>query len=420
MKPAEWKPPTIAVIGMGGGRQYLGSLAMEWIAEAQVLAGAGRHLESFKDLAGERLIFKSPLSESIEEIASLSQTKRIAVICSGDPLFFGIAKTLAKRLGSRQLVVIPNVTSIQMLCAASCESWDLADTVSFHGVIDDWGMERIVEILQRGRKAAVLTDPKHTPQWIARGLIGPGLPACRIVIGEDLGAPSQRVRSFSPSQVADCKDFSPLNVLIIVPEQNAAPDKGAKASGRIFGFSEEAFERDAGMITKMEVRAAVLATLSLEDGQVLWDLGAATGSVSIEAARIARLKQVFAIEKDPSRFAKLVQNIEKFEAFRVKAICAKASEAMGELASPDRVFIGGGGSDLGAILKGVHKRLKENGLIVQTAVLFETLEEAARFWKEHGFRVSIVQLQVNRSVPTGNDVRLEALNPVFILSARRQ
>lgn len=419
MKPAEWNPPTVAVIGMGGGRQYLGSLAMEWIAEAQILAGADRHLQSFKEQAGERLLLKSPLWESIEEIASLSQTQRIAVLCSGDPLFFGIAKTLARRLGRQHLVVIPNVTSIQMLCAESCESWDLADTVSFHGVTDDWGMERIVEIVQRGRKAAVLTDPKHTPQWIARGLIGPGLPACRIVIGENLGAPSQRVRSFLPSQVADCKDFFPLNVLIIKPEENAAAEERAKGSRRIFGFSEQAFEREAGMITKMEVRAAALATLSLEDGQVLWDLGAATGSVSIEAARIARLKQVFAIEKDPSRFAKLVQNIETFEAFRVKALCAKASEAIAELPSPDRVFIGGGGSDLGAILEGVHKRLNSNGLVVQTAVLFQTLEEASRFWKEHGFQVSIVQLQVNRSIPTGNDMRLEALNPVFILSAYR-
>jgi precorrin-6Y C5,15-methyltransferase (decarboxylating) len=391
---------------------------MEWIAKAQVLAGARRHLESFADHAGERLLFKSPLLESIEEIAILSQTRRIAVICSGDPLFFGIAKTLARRLGSQNLVVIPNVTSIQMLCAASCQSWDLADTVSFHGAMDAWGVEGIVKIVQKGRKAAVLTDPKHSPQSIARGLIGPGLPACRIVVGEDLGTPSERVRTFSPSQLADCKDISPLNVLLIVPEEHAAARE--EGSRRIFGFSEEAFEREAGMITKMEVRAAVLATLSLEDGQVLWDLGAATGSVSIEAARIARLKQVFAIEKDPSRFARLVQNIEKFQAFRVKPLCAKASEAIGEIASPDRVFIGGGGSDLGEILKGVHKRLKDNGLVVQTAVLLQTMEQAARFWKEHAFRVSIVQLQVNRSVPTGNDVRLEALNPVFILSASRR
>ena len=107
----------------------------------------------------------------------------------------------------------------------------------------------------------------------------------------------------------------------------------------------------------MEIRAVVLATLELEHGQVLWDLGAATGSVSIEAARIARLKQVFAIEKDPSRYAKLLRNLEKFGASRVKAICGEAPAPSSDLPSPDRVFIGGSGGDLGAILEGVSQRL---------------------------------------------------------------
>ncbi len=419
MKPADWKPPLIAVIGMGAGPQYLGGLALEWIGAAQVLAGSARHLEPFKDHAGEKLFFKSPLSQSVEEIARLSNTKRIAVICSGDPLFFGIGKTLVERLGRERIVIIPNVTSVQTLCAGICENWDSADAVSFHGHKGDTGMERVLEILEKGRKAAVITDPEHPPRWIARELIRSGLPECRLTIGEDLGTASERIRSFLPSEAADL-EFSPLNVILIQPGGPAAGSEKSCTPQRIFGFEEEAFERDAGMITKMEVRAVVLASLQLEHGQVLWDLGAATGSVSIEAARIARLKQVFAIEKDPSRHAKLLRNLEKFGATRVRGICAEASGALGALPSPDRVFIGGSGSDLGAILDIVSQRLLPGGIVVQTAVLLQTLEKVSAFWENHGARVSIVQLQVNRSVPTGKELRLEALNPVFILSARRR
>jgi precorrin-6Y C5,15-methyltransferase (decarboxylating) len=173
------------------------------------------------------------------------------------------------------------------------------------------------------------------------------------------------------------------------------------------------------MITKMEVRAVVLASLQLGQGQVLWDLGAATGSVSVEAARIARLKRVLAVEKNQSRYLKLLQNLEKFGASKVEAVCARASEAIGAFPDPDRVFIGGSGSELDAILEAVARRLLPDGRVVQTVVLLQTLEKVSAFWKDRDFKVSIVQLQVNRSVPTGKDLRLEALNPVFVVSAWR-
>ncbi|MGC8490182.1 MAG: precorrin-6y C5,15-methyltransferase (decarboxylating) subunit CbiE [Syntrophobacteraceae bacterium] len=413
MKPADWKPPHIVVIGMGIGPQCLGPLALEWIGAAQTLVGSARHLESFPDHAGEKLHFRSPISESIEEIGSISNTKRVAVLCSGDPLFFGIGKTLTEKFGGERLVILPNITSVQALCAGACESWDLTETVSFHGAKGYAGIERVLDILKKGHKAAVLTDPEHTPGWLARELIRSGRPDCRLLIGEDLGTPSEAIRLLLPSEASNL-EFSPLNVLLVKPGGSAKNE----VPRRVFGFEEEAFERDAGMITKMEVRAVALASLQLQDGQVLWDLGAATGSVSIEAARIARLGQVFAIEKDSSRYAKLLKNLEKFRAYRVKAICAKASEAIGDLPSPDRVFIGGSGPDLETILDIVSRKLLPGGLVVQTAVLLQTLEKAETFWKRKAFQVSIVQLQVNRSVPTGKDLRLEALNPVFILSAK--
>ena len=418
LKPSEWKPPVIAAIGMGTGPQCLGTLVLEWIGAAQILAGGRRHLELFPDHAGEKLSLKSPLSESLEEIGRISKTKRTAVLCSGDPLFFGIGRTLADKFGRERLVVIPNVTSIQTLCARVCESWDSIEAVSFHGLKGGAGIGSLLDILDRGRKAAVVTDPEHKPQWIARELIKSGQCECKLIIGENLGTPSEKVGSFSPSDAAE-KEFSPLNVILIQPAQPVVKTDKRDTSGRIFGFGEEAFERQAGMITKMEVRAVVLASLQLGQGQVLWDLGAATGSVSVEAARIARLKRVLAVEKNQSRYLKLLQNLEKFGASKVEAVCARASEAIGAFPDPDRVFIGGSGSDLDAILEAVARRLLPDGRVVQTVVLLQTLEKVSAFWKDRDFKVSIVQLQVNRSVPTGKDLRLEALNPVFVVSAWR-
>ncbi|MGA2400162.1 MAG: precorrin-6y C5,15-methyltransferase (decarboxylating) subunit CbiE [Syntrophobacteraceae bacterium] len=418
LKPNDWKPPLIAAIGMGTGPQCLGSLALEWISAAQILAGASRHLELLPGYAGEKLPLKSPLSESLEEIGRIATTKRVAVLCSGDPMFFGFGSTLAATFGRERLVTVPNITSVQALCARICESWDTIDTVSFHGRKGETGIGRILDILAGGRKAAVITDPEHKPQWIARELTKSGHSECRLIIGEDLGAPSERVRWFSPSDAAG-EEFSPLNVILVQPAEHVVKPDRRDDSGLIFGFGEEAFEREAGMITKMEVRAVALASLQPGPGQTLWDLGAGTGSVSIEAARIARLNRVFAVEKNRSRYSKLLQNLEKFGVSGVQAVCARASEAIGAFPDPDRVFIGGSGDDLDTLLESVAHRLLPGGRVVQTVVLLQTLEKVSKFWKDRDFEVSIVQLQVNRSVATGNGLRLEALNPVFIVSACR-
>jgi precorrin-6Y C5,15-methyltransferase (decarboxylating) len=418
LKPKDWKPPLIAVVGMGTGPQSLGSLAFDWINAAQILVGGNRHLELFPEYAGEKLPLKSPLSKSMEDIAGISATKRVAVLCSGDPMFFGIGRTLSDRFGRERLVIVPNITSVQTLCARICENLDKIDTVSFHGRKGETPTARVFNSLAAGRKVAVFTDPEHNPQWIAGELAKSSYSECTLIIGEDLGAPSERVRSFSPSEVAG-EEFSPLNVILVQPAEHLIePDKRVDPDP-IFGFAEEAFEREAGMITKMEVRAVALALLQLGPGQTLWDIGAGTGSISIEAARIARLDRVFAVEKNRSRYSNLLQNLERFGVSGVQAVCACASEAIGAFPDPDRVFIGGSGDDLGAVLESVSRRLLPGGRVVQTVVLLQTLEKVTAFWKDKDFEVSIVQLQANRSVPTGSSLRFEALNPVFIVSAWR-
>ena len=418
VKACDWGPPVIAVIGMGAGPDDLGSNALDWIGEAEVLVGGGRHLDLFPDHRGEKILLGSPLSDQLEQIARLAKERRVAVLASGDPLFFGIGSRLSKLVGREHLFIVPNITSVQALCARLCDPWEDVEPVSLHGRNFARGMACILSKLSRGRKIAVFTDHLHTPQWIAQQLIEFGRQACKVVIGEDLGYPSERIRELSPFETVH-ETFSPLNLVLIVPDGSPADPAERIGGGQVFGFPEEEFEREAGMITKMEVRAVVLAMLRLCPGQVLWDLGAGTGSVSIEAARVAGLKRAFAVEKNDSRYLKLVRNLEKFNATNVEAMCGTASEIADRLPDPDRVFIGGSGDDLEKILEIVSGRLLPGGRVVQTIVLLDTLERVRCFWKNRGFEVSVTQLQVSRSAPTGKDLRLEALNPVFIASVWR-
>jgi precorrin-6B C5,15-methyltransferase / cobalt-precorrin-6B C5,C15-methyltransferase len=401
---------------MGAGLGDLGSNALDWIGEAEILIGGNRHLDLFPDYAGVKIPLRAPLSEQLEQIGQISKEKRTAILASGDPLFFGIGTKLAKSLGKERLFIIPNISSIQTLCARLRDPWEAVEPVSLHGRNHAKGIAAILHKLGLGRKIAVFTDPVHTPPWIAGQLIKAGHHTCKIIVGEDLGCSSERIRELSPAETVNLT-FSALNLMLVYPDESRAGISAPVGDGQIFGFPEDAFEREAGMITKMEVRAVALALLRLNPGQVMWDIGAGTGSISIEAARIARLERVFAIEKNESRYLKLLQNLETFHVSAVEASCGTASEIVTRLPDPDRVFIGGSGEDLEKILEIVAGRLLPGGGVVQTVVLLDTLERVRSFWSNRNFEVTITQLQSSRSVPTGKDLRLEALNPVFIVSA---
>jgi precorrin-6Y C5,15-methyltransferase (decarboxylating) len=383
-----------------------------------VLVGGRRHLDLFPEHPGEKVPLESPLSEAVELIGRISRNRRMAVLASGDPLFFGIGGRLSQAFGKERLFFIPNVTSLQVLCARICRPWGDVEAVSMHGRPGAAPIGDIVEKLKRGGKIAVFTDPSHTPAWIAGMLVRSGAPGCEFVVAEDLGGPCEKV-SLLPLSEAAAGKFSGLNLVLILPVPRSPADQKSEQV-EIFGFKESEFAHEAGLITKMEVRAVALALLRLGPGQILWDIGAGTGSVSIEASRIAPLGRVFAVEKNESRHAMLLENLEKFGATGIEAVCGGAPEALEGLPDPDRVFIGGSGEALDEILDEVCGRILPGGVVVQTVVLLETLERVRRFWNRSGWEVSVTQLQVSRSVPTGKDLRLEALNPVFIVSSRRR
>ncbi len=407
--PADWKPPLVVVVGMGMGPEDLGVEARQWILKAEVLAGGARHLENFPEHSGDRIPLKGPLQSSLDRILEVSGRKRTAVLASGDPFFFGIGRQLTGRLGKERVLVLPNVTSLQVFFSRLKEPWEGVSVHSFHGRDASADPGNWLSLLSsRSKPVAFFTDPLRSPGWMAREMIKAGCVHWEMAVGEDLGLPTERVGRFSLPQAA-AAEFSPLNMVALFPMAREKPQVPP------LGLPEEAFQHEAGLITKMEVRVISLAHLQLQPGQVLWDVGAGSGSVSMEAARMVPSAKIFALERHPQRFEDIGENLRRFECFGVKALRGAAPEVFADLPDPDRVFIGGSGGHLRPILQGVAQRLKLQGRVVQTMVSLENLERARSFWRERGFTVEVSQIQVNRGAPIGKGLRLEALNPVFVM-----
>ena len=428
--PKEWRPPALLLVGMGMGRDDLSPKVLQWLERAEVLAGGKRHLDSFPEFRGEKVPLASTLEKFFERLDHISRERRTAVLSSGDPFYFGLGRRLVKALGKERIIAFPNITSVQALFARLGEGWENARVLSIHGGSRSPQPADWLCAVRSSPKLVLFTDPQHHPGWIAQQLLDAGMAERSLIVAEDLGLPTENIEHLSLEETRS-RSFSPLNLVVITAVDpaldpgNRAGTAGWKActpsmasqSFPIFGLPESAFEHEAGMITKMEVRAVVLAHLQLKPGLILWDLGAGSGSVSIEAARLVPLQQVVAVEKNRDRCEALRQNVKNLGGPEVQVFCGSAGDVIDQLPEdPDRVFIGGSGEELQGLLERVAGRLRPGGRVVQTVVSLDTLGTVRSFWRGKPFEISVTQLQVNRSTAISESLRFEALNPIFVVS----
>jgi precorrin-6Y C5,15-methyltransferase (decarboxylating) len=409
--------PRVTIIGVPPyGVVGLLPRARRIISRAPLLIGGRRLLDNFAFATGEKIAISNNLALIAETIRVNLDTRKVVVLASGDPDFFGIAHYLIEQLGKANIEIIPNVSSMQMAFALIKESWDDAALVSLHGREP----ANLAEVVSSHPKTAIFTDPVNTPDKIAGLLCSQGLNAYRAYVCQNLGSGSQKIiqTDLETLQNTPC---SALNVLILI--KNMA-ESGLEQDGQpLTGIPDEQFYQlkpRNGLLTKQEVRAVSLAKLQLEEDSLLWDIGAGSGSVSIEAAALCRKGRVWAVEKDAESVALIRQNLRKFKRFNVNVINGRAPAALDGLAAPSRVFIGGSDGCLPEILARVCARLSPHGRIVANTATFESLELVRDGLVANGFDFEIVQLNVSRSRAILSLTRLEPLNPVFVISGWRK
>ncbi|MDJ0666012.1 MAG: precorrin-6y C5,15-methyltransferase (decarboxylating) subunit CbiE [Desulfobacterales bacterium] len=397
--------PHVDVIGMGMSPRDLTDIHLQMISAAQILIGGKRHLASFPDVTARRVAITHDLLRITELIAHERGSCRIVVLASGDPLYYGIGAYLIRTLGRDRVRIWPNINTVAAAAARIGKPWQDTTVVSLHGRDQE---HRLIDALNRGSDLAVFTDAHHSPAWLAETMLKNGHGEGRMCVLERLGYPEERVRWFDPQQ-ARGESFQEPNLVVI--ETDGQPvDKRP-----YLGIPENDLDHERSLITKSEVRAVTLSKLRLKAQMVLWDLGAGSGAVAIEACGLIPGGQILAVEKNHQRADQIRSNCSRFGASAIRVIEAELPAGLEALPAPDRVFIGGGGQALAATIENAAGRLKTGGLMVVNTVLLGSLNTALAAMKRRGLKTDVTQIQISRSRPMPTGERLEALNPVWIV-----
>ncbi|WP_346289253.1 precorrin-6y C5,15-methyltransferase (decarboxylating) subunit CbiE [Sphaerothrix gracilis] len=406
----------IQVVGVGaGGAADLSPAILTVIEQAGILVGSDRHLAYFPDCSAQRWPL-SPFQTALEAIRSERQQypqRSVVILTSGDPLFFGLGRLLLQHFAAEELVFHPHLSSVQLAFSRLKVPWQEAKLVSLHGRSLD---NLLPPLKQEAEKIAVLTDSHNTPAAIAELLLALAAPY-QLWVCENLGAKSERVRCFSAAAATE-QTFAPLNLVILLRQPPAATLDLSALPG--FGLADDlflSFRDRPGLITKREVRMLILGELALQPHQVIWDIGAGTGSVSIEVARLQPSAKVYAIEKTAAGAALIQQNCQRFETQTVELIAQAAPAALAALPDPDRVFVGGSGGYLTDILQVSSQRLKPGGLIVLALATLEHLGTVLAWRQQHrpDWRYRLLQAQLSRSIGVAALTRWTPLNPVTLV-----
>jgi precorrin-6Y C5,15-methyltransferase (decarboxylating) len=395
----------IKMIGIGDeGRESLLPIYEKWIEESKVLVGGERQLSFFTDYTGEKIVIKGGLKLLGERLKA--ETREVVILASGDPLFYGIGSYLSSKV---ELEIYPYLSSIQLAFAKMKESWHDAYFTSVHGR----SIRGLAQRIDGQSKVVLLTDEVNTPSAIAVYLRSYGMNEYKAFVAENLGGEKERYGWYDLETMENTISSS-LNVVIL--------KRVSEGPHWTFGIDDQEFfqrKPDKGLITKKEVRTLSLSEMRIKKESVVWDIGTCTGSIAIEAAKLAREGAVYAIEKNEHDLENFYQNIKKFRTdIEVKQGLAPAY--LDEFPDPDAIFIGGTSGSMNKILDVCASRLKENGTIVLNAVTIENLTQAVEGFKARGFDVSITLAQISRSKPILNLTRFEAFNPIYIITAKRK
>jgi len=396
----------VDLIGLGGGTAAtVTQEAREALEQAEVIVGAARLLESLPKRE-EQAFFAACRPDEVLQILTRTGAARACAVFSGDTGFYSGARALLPPLTARGIDcrVLPGVSSVQMLAARLGEAWQGWTLCSAHGTDCD-----PVAVVMAGRPAFFLTGGARTPAALCRELTDAGLGALGVTVGERLSCPDERVTRLTAAECAE-RTFAPLSVLLA----DAAPTPYERSGG----IPDAEFIRGETPMTKQLVRAAVLAKLGIRPTETVWDVGAGTGSVSVELALAARRGRVFAVEYRAEALVLIRRNREKFGAWNLRVTEGAAPDALAALPAPDAVFIGGTEGRLAEIVDAVLAK-NPNVRLCLTAIALETLSAAVETLSARGLEPEVTQLAVSSAKPAGGLHLLLANNPIFLIAAER-
>lgn len=403
------------IIVIGISEPGISEAQRQMVASCRSLVASSRY-RSLAEESAAAFIPIAPLKQALAAIRERLGLGDVGVLASGDPLFFGIARTLLDTFGREKVVIIPGLSAMQLACARFKLPWDDARFVSLHGRTIDYAISRLLQ----HPKLVILTDSSWPPHKVAAAfrhyleLVGAAdiLAQGRIFVGENLGSSQERLTAGTIAEIAG-RTFDPLNLMIFTRPAHEAARQGP------FGLQEQELAHSRGLITKDEIRAVALHKLKLPDDGVLWDIGAGSGSMSIEAARLCPELTIYAVERNEEQLANIRKNIVSFETLNVIPVAGEAPAVLRGLPAPSRVFVGGSGGKLDEIMAVAGSRLTDGGIIIVNCVTENSKRLAPGLLAGWGCEVSVTKVQVSRVAGAGDHGKRVDLNPITIVAGTK-
>lgn len=396
----------INLVGIGlGNPNLLTKAAISALERSSVIIGAKRIVDSVKEDFPNKKYFTEYNTEKIIEIIRENIDNETAVVFSGDiSLFSGSLKLFDKLKDFKDCNIntFPGISSLSYLCAKSNTDISKVKILSFHGK-----EELLYHNIDSNEYTFIITSKAEGVKEICRKLISFGFFELDIILGENLSYDNERITIGTASDLLGM-DISDLNCMII---SNPDADKSIG-----FGLSDEVFARDKVPITKSEVRAIIMSKLDIHHDSICYDIGAGSGSVTIEMSRLAYEGKVYAIEKNPLAVELIKKNIHNFSAENIELIHAKAPDGLDNILDADKIFIGGSGGELISMMEMIFTS-KKNPTIVISAITMETIAQITnivKLAKEKGYDTEITAVNVSKSKEVGPYNMMIAQNMVFI------
>ncbi|MFD9060119.1 precorrin-6y C5,15-methyltransferase (decarboxylating) subunit CbiE [Kitasatospora purpeofusca] len=399
------QPPPITVVGIGAdGWPGLAATARAALRAAGAVIGGPRQLDLLpaEEVGAERVSWPSPLRPAVPGLLARYADRRTVVLASGDPMFFGIGRTLAETVGPERLRILPHPSSVAYACARLGWPLEATEVVSLVGR----PLDTLRLALNPGRRLLVLSADAATPAAVAALLTGLGHGSARLRVLEQLGGPGERQLD-GPADGWPHPPGDPLNLIAV--------ELGADGPRTpvVPGLPDGAYESD-GQLTKRHVRAATLAALAPVPGELLWDIGGGSGSIAIEWLRAHRDNRAVTVERDPVRAERIVRNAAALGVPRLRVVTGPAPDALAGLPAPDAVFVGGGLTASG-LLDTCWAALPPGGRLVANTVTLESEALLTTWYRRHGGE--LLRLAVAHAVPVGGFTGWRQAMPVTQWSA---